>query len=209
MSDPVALLLVVAAYLIGAVPWGLVLGKLKGIDVRAHGSGGTGATNTLRLLGPRVAAAVFILDFAKGLLPVLAVRWLDAPDWAIGAVAVATVVGHCWPVYIGFRGGKGMATGGGAAVGLAWWLLLLLLPMIGIVALTRYVSLASLSAAVVGSLIAIGVSVAGHLPWSWTIAVCVSGAIIIWQHRANIQRLATGTERKFGSRETAPSSSAS
>jgi glycerol-3-phosphate acyltransferase PlsY len=196
--DPFLILL---AYLIGAVPWGLVLGKVNGVDVRQHGSGGTGATNTLRLLGWKVALSVFVLDFAKGLLPVLAMRWLDGPAWVTALVGVATVAGHCWSPFIGFRGGKGMATGGGAAVGLAWWLVLLLLPMILIVTLTRYVSLASLIAAVVGPLIALGVSWRGDLPWSWSIAICAISGIIVYQHRSNINRLMTGTERKFGNRE--------
>ncbi|HYJ12311.1 MAG TPA: glycerol-3-phosphate 1-O-acyltransferase PlsY [Thermomicrobiales bacterium] len=204
MSTLVSLLLVVAAYLIGAVPWGFVLGKLNGIDVRTQGSGGTGTTNTLRLLGWKIAATVFVLDFLKGLVPVLVARWLDAPTWVVAAVGVATVVGHCWPVYIGFKGGKGMATSGGAALGLAWWLLVLLPPMIGIVYLTRYVSLASICAAVAGPLILIVASSLGYLPWSWTIATCCMGAIIVWQHRSNIQRLLNGTERKFGTHE-APS----
>jgi glycerol-3-phosphate acyltransferase PlsY len=207
MSTTVSVLLIVVAYLVGAVPWGLVLGKINGVDVRAHGSGGTGATNTLRLLGWRVAASVFVLDFLKGLVPVLVARWLDAPDWTVGAVAVATVIGHCWPVYIGFKGGKGMATSGGAAVGLAWWLVLILLPMIGIVYFTRYVSLASLAAAIVGPVIALVVSATGHLPWSWSIATVLMGAIIVWQHRTNIQRLLSGTERKFGNREASSAAS--
>jgi glycerol-3-phosphate acyltransferase PlsY len=204
MSTLVSILLVVAAYLIGAVPWGVVLGNLHGVDVRNQGSGGTGATNTLRLLGWRVAGSVFLLDFLKGLLPVVVARWLEAPTWAIAAVGVATVIGHCWPVYIGFKGGKGMATSGGAAIGLAWWLVLLLLPMIGIVYLTRYVSLASICAAIVAPVIAVVVSMMGYLPWSWTIAIGCMGAIIVLQHRSNIQRLLNGTERKFGNRE-APS----
>ena len=204
MSTLVSILLVVAAYLIGAVPWGVVLGNLHGVDVRNQGSGGTGATNTLRLLGWRVAGSVFLLDFLKGLLPVVVARWLEAPTWAIAAVGVATVIGHCWPVYIGFKGGKGMATSGGAAIGLAWWLVLLLLPMIGIVYLTRYVSLASICAAIVAPVIAVVVSMMGYLPWSWTIAIGSMGAIIVLQHRSNIQRLLNGTERKFGNRE-APS----
>lgn len=195
--------LIAIAYLIGAVPWGLVLGKLNGVDVRNHGSGGTGATNTLRLLGWKVALSVFLLDFAKGLLPVLAARWLDAPDWVVALVAVATVAGHCWSPFIGFKGGKGMATGGGAAVALAWWLVLLLPPMILIVALTRYVSLASLLVAIVGPLIALGVSWRGDLPWSWSLAICTIAGIIVYQHRSNINRLMTGTERKFGNREVA------
>ncbi len=208
MGVPGWLLLVAAGYLVGAIPWGLVLGKIKGIDVRQHGSGGTGATNTLRLLGWKIALSVFILDFCKGLLPVITMRALDAPHWATGAVAVACVAGHCWSPFIGFKGGKGMATGGGAAVGLAWWLILLLLPMIAIVALTRYVSLASLSAAVVGPLLVIGLAIWGDFPLSWAIAVTAIAGIIVLQHRANISRLLNGTERKFGNKESASPSPA-
>lgn len=203
MNALASLLSIALAYAIGGVPWGLVLGRINGVDVRQHGSGGTGATNTLRLLGWKIALSVFVMDFLKGLLPVLVLRWLDAPNWAIGAAAVATVVGHCWSPYIGFKGGKGMATGGGAAVGLAWWLVLLLLPMIAIVALTRYVSLASVIAAVVGPGIVIGLSIWGDFPWPWSIAIVAVAAIIIWQHRTNIDRLIHGTERKFGNRESA------
>ncbi|MBA2469965.1 MAG: glycerol-3-phosphate 1-O-acyltransferase PlsY [Chloroflexia bacterium] len=195
------LLLIAGAYLMGAVPWGLVFGKLKGIDVRQHGSGGTGATNTLRLLGRKVALAVFLLDFAKGLLPVLLARALDAPNGVTAVVAVVTVLGHCWSPYIGFTGGKGMATGGGAAVGLAWWLVLLLLPMIGIVALTRYVSLASLVATVIGPLTVILLALWDDFPWSWALAITAIAAIIVYQHRTNLARLRNGTERKFGTSE--------
>ena len=199
-----SLLLIAGAYLLGAIPWGVVFGKVQGVDVRRHGSGGTGATNTFRLLGWKTALGVFALDFAKGLGPVLLARWLDAPGWAIAAVAVATVAGHCWSPYIGFTGGKGMATGGGAAVGLAWWLVLLLLPMIGIVALTRYVSLASLAATVIGPAIVIVLAAMGEFRWAWVAGILIVAAIIVYQHSANISRLKNGTERKFGNRETAP-----
>lgn len=193
-----SLLLIAGAYLAGAVPWGPAFGKMRGIDIRKHGSGGTGATNTLRLLGWKVALAVFLLDFAKGLLPVVLARALDAPEWATASVAVATVAGHCWSPFIGFAGGKGMATGGGAAVGLAWWLVLLLVPMIGIVALTRYVSLASLVATVTGPAIMIVLAVRGDMSWAWAIGVTVISVIIVYQHRTNLSRLLNGTERKFG-----------
>lgn len=201
MDMLVPLVLIAVAYLLGAVPWGAVFGRLKGIDVRRHGSGSTGATNTLRLLGWKMALSVFLLDFAKGLLPVLVARALDSPDWVTATVAVATVVGHCWSPFIGFKGGKGMATGGGAAVGLAWWLVLLLLPMIGIVALTRYVSLASLAAAIVGPVTVIVLAAGGDFPWTWAVGITIVAAIIVYQHRANIARLRNGTERKFGTRE--------
>ena len=201
MDTAGALLLIAGAYLLGAIPWGLVFGKLKGIDVRRHGSGGTGATNTLRLLGWKMALGVFLLDFAKGLLPVLLARALDAPDWATATVAITAVVGHCWSPFIGFTGGKGMATGGGAAVGLAWWLVLLLLPIIAIVALTRYVSLASLFAAVVGPTIMVVLAARGDFPWGWALGITGIAGIIVYQHRTNIARLRNGTERKFGNRE--------
>ena len=195
------IVLVAAAWLCGAVPWGLILGKFGGVDVRQHGSGATGATNTLRLLGWKVALSVFLLDFAKGLLPVLVARWFDAPGWVLAATAVVPVIGHCWSPYIGFKGGKGMATGGGAAVGLAWWLVLLLIPMIGIVALTRYVSLASISAAIVGPAIVVILAATGHFSWWNALGIVALAALIIYQHRTNIARLRAGTERKFGNRE--------
>jgi glycerol-3-phosphate acyltransferase PlsY len=201
MHPLLATTLAVAAYVAGAVPWGVVLGKLKGVDPRTSGSGGTGATNTLRLLGWKFALAVFALDFAKGLVPVVLVRLLDGPTWLGALVAVLSVVGHCWSPFIGFKGGKGMATGGGAAVGLAPWLFALLGLVILVVALTRYVSLASLITALVGPSIVWVLAAMGEFPWPWAIAISVIAAIIIWQHRTNIQRLLNGTERKFGSRE--------
>ena len=204
MEAIASLAVIVAAYFIGAVPWGLVLGKLKGIDPRQHGSGGTGATNTLRLLGWRIALAVFVLDFAKGLIPVVLVKALDGPTWLSAAVAVATVVGHCWSPFIGFKGGKGMATGGGAAVGLAPWLIVLLLMIVLIVAVTRYVSLASLVTAIVGPLLALGLAIWGDFPWPWVLAITIMAAIIIVQHRTNIRRLLSGTERKLGQNVALP-----
>ena len=203
MDAIVAIVSIAAAYLIGAVPWGLVLGRIKGIDPRRHGSGGTGATNTLRLLGWRVAVLVFVLDFLKGLLPVVLVRVLDGPTWLSACVAVATVVGHCWSIFIGFKGGKGMATGGGAATGLAPFLFVLILMIALVIWLTRYVSLASLATAIIGPSIVTAMAIWGNYPWWWVVAIWIMAAIIVYQHRTNIQRLLNGTERKFGTREAA------
>jgi glycerol-3-phosphate acyltransferase PlsY len=201
MDALVAMLLIAGSWLAGSIPWGVVLGvTIKGIDPRKHGSGGTGATNSFRLLGAPIAIAVFILDFAKGLVPVLIARGLDQPDWVIGVCAVLPVIGHCWSPFIGFKGGKGMATGGGAAVGLLWWLVLILLPMIVVVAVTRYVSLASLGATIFGPIVVLAMSVWGDFPWAWSLAITALAAIIVYQHRANIQRLISGTENKFGAR---------
>jgi len=190
--------LILGAYFLGGVPWGVVLGRLfKGVDVRSYGSGAIGATNTHRVLGWKFSVAVFALDFLKGLLPVLLARWLDAPGWVVGGVAVASVAGHCWSPFIGFKGGKGMATGGGAAVGLLPWLFFLLFPMIAIVALTRYVSLASIAAAFLGAALVAAYAIWGSFPEWWAAGVAVVSAIIVLQHRGNIRRLLRGTERKF------------
>lgn len=196
--------LILGAYIVGGIPWGVVLGRVfKGVDVRQHGSGATGATNALRVLGWKFSMAVFVLDFLKGLLPVALARWMDSPGWAIGAVAVVSVAGHCWSPFIGFRGGKGMATGGGAAVALMPWLFFMLVPMIIVVAITRYVSLASLSAAASGSALVIALALSGSFPSWWAVGVVTVATIIVIQHRGNIARLLNGTERKFGNREHA------
>lgn len=197
-----SIFLICATWLVGAIPWGLVLGRiLKGVDLRSYGSGATGATNSLRVLGWRISVAVFVLDFAKGLVPVVIARLIGLPDWAIAAVAVVSVVGHCWSPYIGFKGGRGMATGGGAAVGLQPWLLLLALWIIGVVYFTRYVSLASVTTAILGPIVVFVLWLTGHFPGWWVLAITAIAAIIIWQHQGNIKRLMSGTERKFGSTE--------
>lgn len=203
MNTVGAIALILGAYLLGAVPWGVVLGRtIKGIDPLKHGSGGTGATNSFRLLGAPIAISVFILDFAKGLLPVIMARSLDLPNWAIALAAIVPAIGHCWSPFIGFKGGKGMATGGGSACGLFPWLALLLLPMIVVVLLTRYVSLASLGACAIGSVIVISTAIVGDFSGWWALAVTAISALIVYHHRANIQRLMAGTENKFGNRVT-------
>ena len=197
-----SLLLIAGTYLLAGIPWSVVLGRaFKGVDVRSYGSGATGATNSLRVLGWKISVAVFLLDFGKGLLPVVIGRWLEIPDWALAAVAIASVVGHCFSPYIGFRGGKGMATGGGAAVGLIPWLVLMILFIVLVVWITRYVSLGSVLTAAIGPLIVLLWWLVGDIPGWWVVGIAGIGAIILWQHRGNIQRLRSGTERKFGSSE--------
>ena len=196
-----SILVIAGAYFLGAIPWGVVLGRtIKGIDPRKHGSGGTGATNSFRLLGAPIAISVFILDFAKGLLPVVLARSLDLPNWAIALTAIVPAIGHCWSPFIGLKGGKGMATGGGAACGLLPWLALLLLPMILVVYLTRYVSVASLGATIIGPAIVIVMALIGDFSGWWAAAVTAIALLIVYQHRANIHRLLNGTENKFGNR---------
>lgn len=198
------LAIILCTYLFGGIPWGVVLGRgFKGVDVRQHGSGATGATNALRVLGWKFSVAVFVLDFLKGLLPVALARALDCPGWVVGAVAIVSVAGHCWSPFIGFHGGKGMATGGGAAVALMPWLVFMLVPMSIVVAVTRYVSLASLTAAAIGSGLVVALALWGSFPSWWATGVVTVAGIIVIQHRGNISRLLNGTERKFGASEHA------
>jgi glycerol-3-phosphate acyltransferase PlsY len=192
-------LLILGAFLAGSIPWGLVLGRrLTGVDIRQHGSRSTGTTNALRVLGWRISAAVFALDFLKGLLPVLVGRWAGFDDWVVGAAGVAAVAGHCWSPWIRFKGGKGMATGAGAAIGLFPWLLLLGLVMVGVVWLTRYVSLGSIVTAVLAGVVVAAAAALGWMHWAWVAAVAGMAAIVVAQHRSNIRRLLSGTERRFG-----------
>jgi glycerol-3-phosphate acyltransferase PlsY len=191
--------LIVTSFLAGAIPWGYLAGRLTtGIDLRTVGSGGTGATNVLRTLGARASAAVFLLDFLKGLLPVLVARQLDFGPWWVAAAGVAAVAGHCWSPFIGFKGGKGVATGAGAAVALFPPVLVVLPVMAAIVWSTRFVSLGSLVAAAVATTLALVSAAQGWLAWPAALAITAMSAVIVLRHRENIARLRTGTERRFG-----------
>ena len=193
------LLLIAVAYASGAVPWGFVFGRVfRNIDIRRHGSGSTGATNTMRVLGWQFSVAVFVLDFLKGFIPVLLARQLGLHDWWIGAIAVAAVAGHCWSPFLSFRGGKGMATGAGAAAAIIPWVLLVFPLMVVIVLLTRYVSLASLVGSSTVTVILIILALFAIVPWNETLAITAITTIIIAQHHTNIRRLLRGTERRFG-----------
>ncbi|HEX5499817.1 MAG TPA: glycerol-3-phosphate 1-O-acyltransferase PlsY [Thermomicrobiales bacterium] len=202
MSEAAAgIALVVIAYLVGGIPWGVVLGRLfQQTDLRNYGSGGTGATNALRVLGWRISAVVLVLDFLKGFAPVFVALRIGLDGWWAAAAGVAAVAGHCWSPYIGFRGGKGMATGAGAAAALFPAVLLAAPIVVVIVALTRYVSLASLTVSVAASVALVALAAGGRTPWSVATAVVVITAIIVYKHEGNIKRLLSGTERRFGER---------
>ncbi|MFN8660852.1 MAG: glycerol-3-phosphate 1-O-acyltransferase PlsY [Thermomicrobiales bacterium] len=192
-------LLVLIGLLAGSIPFGYLAGRLlQGIDLRNVGSGGTGATNVLRTLGKKASAAVLILDFLKGLLPVLVARWMDAGDWWIAAVAIATVVGHCWSPFIAFRGGKGVATGGGAAIALFPPVLLVVPVVLLIIWQSRYVSLGSLIGAGLAVVLAAVAAASGQLAWASVAAIAAIAAIIVFRHRDNIDRLRSGSERRLG-----------
>ena len=194
-------LMVAAAFFIGAIPWGYLAGKrTKGIDLRDVGSGGTGATNVLRTVGKGASAAVLALDFLKGVAPVVLARWLGFGSWWVAAAAVAAVVGHCWSPFIAFKGSKGVATGAGAAAfppcahHLADHYWCRVGDQICVAGVARDAVLAALFAAVAAT--------TGHLDPAWAVAIALMAAIIVVRHSSNIHRLLQGTERRIG--ETVP-----
>ncbi len=209
-------LYIIAAYLIGAVPFGYLAGKLRGIDLREHGSCNIGATNAIRVLGKAWGIPVFILDFLKGFVPLLLMRWHLGGDllsfdvanmgWLLG-VLFALVLGHTFTCYLQFKGGKGVATTGGclfalspiiggSAIGV--WILCMLL--------TRYVSLSSMLAGV-AMVVAVSCQLIipdGQVQASDMLLIVAIGLIcllVIVKHRSNIVRLLQGTEPKAFSKK--------
>lgn len=191
-------------YLLGAIPFGLIIGRLtRGIDLREFGSHRTGATNALRTLGARWAALVFILDVAKGVAAVLIARaiFVDDPlvEWAAAVAGFAAIVGHNWSVFIGFTGGRGVATSAGAMGAMSIWSVLILAPIVvGVIWRSRYVSLGSIT----GSLLA---PVVTAILWAFDLATVpaiayalASGLLVTAAHADNIARLRAGTERRIG-----------
>lgn len=191
---------VAIAYLAGSIPFAFLAGKAKGVDLRQHGSGNLGATNAIRVLGPRIGALVYLGDTLKGMLPALLLPMTisaSRPDlWAIG-FGVAAILGHVKPVFLmGQGGGKGVATAGGVFFGLAWMpALIALVFFLIVVATTRMVSAGSLSAAVVLPVAILAVK-GPHALFIISAAVSV---LVVWMHRANISRIASGTESRIGS----------
>ena len=216
-AHAILLAMIVPAYLLGSVPFGLLVGKRRGVDPRKAGSGNIGATNVGRLLGGRFFAIVFTLDLLKGLLPMLAAAGvlaaLGAPEhrpldyllWLL--VGFAAIWGHMFSIFLGFKGGKGVATSTGVVLGLfpyytaaglvavAVWLVLF--------KLTRYVSVASMLAAVAFVLAYLGIGLACRWQvfgrqWPLLIFACLVTGMIIYKHRGNLARLRAGTEIRFG-----------
>ena len=189
-----ALLALALGYLLGSVPWGLVLTRAAGLgDIRAIGSGNIGATNVLRTGNKTLAAATMALDLLKGVAALLLARWLwgDAAGlWA----GFGAMLGHAFPVWLGFKGGKGVATGGGVLLAASWWLgLAAAIVWLGVAVATRISSAAALAACAAAPLIA---AVAGR----WDLALFSAGiaALVAWRHRPNIERLLAGTEPRIG-----------
>jgi glycerol-3-phosphate acyltransferase PlsY len=188
----------VLAYLIGAIPVGFIVARLfGGMDIRRAGSGSIGATNVLRTLGKGPAVLTLLGDIGKGYLAVSAAGALAPAPWGAAAGAALAIVGNCWPVFLRFRGGKGVATGFGAFLALAPWATApAALVWLVVTASLRYVSLASIVACLC---LPFGVAVLGY-PRPFTGAAVVAAIIIIARHRQNIMRLAEGGEPRLGER---------
>jgi glycerol-3-phosphate acyltransferase PlsY len=200
-----ALLLVAGSYLIGSLSFSLmVVWVLRRVDLRTLGSGNAGATNVLRTSGRWPALLVLLLDIGKGIVPVQAARRLGAPAELAGAAALATILGHVFPVYFGFRGGRGVATAFGA--------FLALFPLAGasalgiflmMVTLSRYVSVGSVLAALAVTPLAWAY---GRLGWAVAPSPTLLGLagsaamVVILRHASNLRRLAAGSERRLGER---------
>jgi acyl phosphate:glycerol-3-phosphate acyltransferase len=208
MSPGFAAAIVVGAYLLGSVSFSVVVVKLlQGLDVRTVGSGNAGATNVLRAAGRKAGAMVLALDVAKGVTAVAVPRVLEASPSIVGGAAVAVVLGHVFPVFFGFRGGKGVATSAGALGTLAPFAMAVgLVVFIVVVAWKRYVSLGSMvTAALVPLLIGIGL----RLGWvrsdgTWLLLPSAAIAlIVIAGHAKNLRRLRQGTEPRLGERRIA------
>ena len=198
---------VIAAYLIGSLSFAVIVSRLMGLnDPRSYGSKNPGATNVLRSGNKAAAVATLLLDALKGWLPVVLVKWLGA-DYGLGggtvaAVGLAAFLGHLYPVFFGFKGGKGVATAAGVLIGVSWVLGLATLATWLIVAyFSRYSSLASLAAAVFSPLYYLfGDRAAWYVDKRIVMTLVVISALLIYRHRENINKLLKGTESRLGAK---------
>jgi glycerol-3-phosphate acyltransferase PlsY len=195
----VAVVSIAAAYLIGAIPWGVVIARVVGgPDPRTMGSGRTGGANVMRALGPRVAVVAGMLDLGKGCLAVAIPELLGADVAVVGLAVLAAIIGHSRSVYIGFSGGRGVSPAFGALLVLWPLVALLIAPVFALVVwLTRYSSLGSLTAAGLTGVVLVAMIVVQPLPATHLI-YALGGPALIWLfHLDNIQRLLSGSERRI------------
>lgn len=209
---------ILIGYVSGSIPFGLLIGLARGMDIRKAGSGNIGATNVGRVLGQKFGVLCLLLDMLKGFVPVLLAGWSMGalgqthlpPDEALKwlAVAAAAMLGHVFPIWLRFRGGKGVATGLGVLLGvwplLTWPALIALAVWLALVGGTRYVSLASMVAAASLPVSAMIIAAAQHVPlgrrWPMIAVSAAMAVLVIVRHRANVARLLSGTEPRLGKR---------
>lgn len=226
---PVVAAIVVVAYLLGSIPFGLLVAMSQGVDIRKVGSGNIGATNVWRVMGKKWGLITFLADAAKGLFAVMAGMWI-AGSWGVTiplawghtrvehltsdfagiAAALGCILGHNFPIWLKFRGGKGVATSLGVVIGMMPVASLIIFAIWGIVLrLTGYVSLASIVAAVSLPVIAVFMLFAGWLKgWGLFYFSLAAALLIVKRHTANIRRLVEGTELRFGAKKDTAAESA-
>jgi len=203
---------IITAYLLGSVPFGLLIGKMRGIDIRTVGSCNIGATNVMRSVGKSWGIFTLLIDALKGWIPTFVLPLLLAqselmqsqPDWLKIVCGCAAILGHNFPIFIGFKGGKGIATSAGVLLGIAPMALLIGLGAFALVfSCTRFVSLGSITAAMVVPSSAFWLYDGYWVPG----VLSILGLMAIWRHKANITRLCNGTESRiaFGKKSTASS----
>ncbi len=201
-----ALFMLLCGYLAGSIPFGYLIGRLNGIDIRKHGSHNIGATNVTRVLGAAYGRICFVLDFLKGALPVLLIGsriGLGSPigqGWSAVLVAAGCILGHMYPCWLNFKGGKGVATSIGALITLAFWPVVIALVVWYLVFLkTKIVSIASLATAATTPIAALVLTLLGWAHTHWTVILLMFGvaAFIFWRHRENIDRLIHKQEPGF------------
>lgn len=211
MNALAPILALALAFMAGSLPTGLLLGKMKGIDIRTIGSGNVGATNTFRALGPKWGVFCLVVDMLKGLLPTLAfaswrpeAAWLAPAVWKL-IVGFSAVAGHSFSPWLGFKGGKGVATSLGAlfgvqplAVGVA------MASGLAIIAATGYVALASIVGAAALPFLIMLMPQAPARPWPVIAMTVALAAFVIWKHRPNIERLRAGTENRLNFKSKQP-----
>lgn len=215
MNAFLSLIATVAAYLIGSLSFAVIVSKAMGLhDPRTYGSGNPGATNVLRSGSKAAAAVTLLLDALKGLVPVLLVKYMGPQfgleDGTLALVAIAAFLGHLFPVFFQFKGGKGVATALGVLLGISGWLgLFVLLTWLAVALISRYSSLSALIAAVLAPVYYILFS--GHL-WNADkpvlLAIIAMSALLLWRHAQNIGRLIRGEESKIGSKKAAAKAAA-
>ncbi|WP_269617380.1 glycerol-3-phosphate 1-O-acyltransferase PlsY [Prochlorococcus marinus] len=194
------LLILFLGYFFGSFPSGYLAGRLaKGIDIRSLGSGSTGATNVLRHIGKRAAIIVFLLDVFKGVLAILLAKYFQLNDsWQV-AIGLSTLIGHIWPVWLNWKGGKAVATGLGIFLGISWQVGLSTLGIfIIMITLFRIVSLASVSAALALPLIMFLSFQNSNFSLPFLVVSILAMTLVIWRHRENIVRLIKGKEPRIG-----------
>jgi acyl phosphate:glycerol-3-phosphate acyltransferase len=213
--------LVVLAYLLGSIPFGLVVGLAKGVDPRKAGSGNIGATNVGRLLGKKYFTIVFVLDLLKGLVPMVLAAILLMHEAATAvvyllwiAVGFAAICGHVASIFLKFKGGKGVSTSAGVVLGV--WPYYTLPAVVAIVLFlvllrtTRYMSIASMGGAIAFTLAYVAIGLAMHWPmfgpqWPLLAFAVIVAVMILFKHRGNVRRLLAGSENRLGSSKTAAS----